>query len=66
MQRLMSSWRLAYFDDIIEKDQARSYKTFFMLTSPQHEIVNAHNYKNIKKLSFFQAQISLECYFSCS
>ena len=37
-----------------------------MLNSADHEILNAYKYKNIKKFSFFQAQISLECYFSCS
>ena len=32
----------------------------FMLNSAEHEIYNAHIYKNIKKkISFFQAQISL-------
>ena len=45
---------------------ARGYKTFFMLNSVEHEILNAHKYKNIKKFSFFQTQISRECYFSCS
>ena len=44
----------------------RGYKTFFMLSSAEHKIINAHKYKNIKKYSFFQAQISLECSFSCS
>ena len=44
----------------------RGYKTFFMLNSVGHEILNAHKYKNIKKFSFFKAQISLEYYFSCS
>ena len=41
----------------------RGYKTFFMLNSVEHEILNAHKYKNIKKFSFFQAHISLEWYF---
>ena len=44
----------------------RDFETFFMLNSAEHEILNAHKYKNIKKLSIIQAQISLECYFSCS
>ena len=44
----------------------RGYKTFFILNSVEHEISNAHKYKNIKKFSFFQAQISGEGYFSCS
>ena len=34
----------------------------FKLNSSEHEILNAHKYKNIKKFSSFQAQISLECY----
>ena len=42
------------------------YKTFFMLNSVEHEILNAHKYKNIKKSSFFQAQISEVGYFACS
>ena len=28
----------------------------FMLNSAEHEILNAHKYKNTKKFSFFQAQ----------
>ena len=34
-----------------------------VLTSAEHEILNAHKFKIIKKVSFFQAHISLECYF---
>ena len=37
-----------------------------MLNSVEHEILNAHKYKNIKKFGFFKAQLSLECYFSRS
>ena len=44
----------------------RGYKTFSMLNSVEHEILNAHKYKKIKKFGFFQAQLSLECYFSRS
>ena len=46
--------------------QARGYKHFFLLSSAEHEIINVHKYKNIKKFSIFQAQISLdlEYYFS--
>ena len=29
----------------------RGYKTFFVLNSVEHEILNAHKYKNIKKFS---------------
>ena len=46
--------------------RARGYKTFFVLNSAEHGILSAHKSKNIKKISIFQAQISLECYFSCS
>ena len=41
----------------------RGYKTFFVLNSAEHGNLNAHKYKNIKKFSFLQAQISQECYF---
>ena len=44
----------------------RGYKTFFVLNSLEHEILNAHKYKNIKKFGIFKAQLSLECYFSRS
>ena len=44
----------------------QGYKTFSMLISTELEILNAHKCKNIEKFIFFQAQISLECYFSCS
>ena len=44
----------------------RGYKTFFVLNSVEHEILNAHKYKNIKKFGFFKAQLSLESYFSRS
>ena len=43
----------------IRSSQARGYKTFFMLNLAEHEILNAHKYKNNKKFSFFLAQISL-------
>ena len=31
---------------------APSYKTFSVLNSAEHEILNAHEYENIKKFSF--------------
>ena len=31
----------------------QGYKTFFILNSVEHEILNAHKYKDIKKFSFF-------------
>ena len=41
----------------------RGYKTFFMLNSVEHEILNAHNYKKYQEIRLFEAQISLECHF---
>ena len=43
-----------------EQSRPRGYKTFFMLNSVEHEIFNAHKYKNIKEFGLFQAQLSLE------
>ena len=37
-----------------KKFLARGYKTFFMLNSAEHEILNVSKYKNIKKLSIFR------------
>ena len=31
----------------------REYKTFFMLNSVEHEILNAHMYKNSKRFGFY-------------
>ena len=36
----------------------------FMRNSAEHEVLNAHKYKSIKKFSLFLAQISQECYIS--
>ena len=38
---------------LMSKTRPQSYKTFFMLNSVEHEILNAHKYKNIKKFIFF-------------
>ena len=32
----------------------RGHKTFSVLNSVEHEILNAHKYKNIKKFGFFR------------
>ena len=45
------------------RTRPRGYKTFFVLNSVEHEILNAHKYKNVKKLGLFKARLSLECYF---
>ena len=47
-------------------NRPRGYKTFFVLNSVEHEILNAHKYKNIKKFGIFKVHVSLECYFSRS
>ena len=39
---------------ILEKNRRRGYKTFFMLNSTEHVILNAHKFKNIKKFGFFR------------
>ena len=51
---------------LLRVSRPRDYKTFFILNSAEHEILNAYKYENIKKFSIFPAQISLGCYFSCS
>ena len=51
--------------ELFKQSWPRGYKTFSMLNSAEHEILNAHRYGNVKKTAF-QAQISLECYFLCS
>ena len=66
---LMQFFTFSYFKVYyiaLKANTTRGYKTFFMLNSAEHEILNAYKYKTIKKFSFFQAQITLECYFSCS
>ena len=35
----------------------RGYKTFFMLNSVEHKILNAHKYKNIKRFGFFLGSV---------
>ena len=37
----------------MNKVRPRGYEIFFMLSSVEHEILNAHKYKNIKKFGFF-------------
>ena len=49
--------------DLLLWSWAPGKKTFFTLNSAEHEILNAHKYKRIKKFSVFQAQISIERYF---
>ena len=69
---LVMSFMVSYFVlslfpvDVFDETWPRGYKTFSMLNSVEHEILNAHKYKNIKIFIFSQTQISRECYFSCS
>ena len=46
--------------------KARGYITFFMLNSAEHDTLNACMYKKYQEINHFQAQVSLECYFSRS
>ena len=41
-----------YWDKYAWANRPWGYKTFSMLNSAQHEILNAHKYENIKKFSF--------------
>ena len=36
-----------------KENRPRGYKTFFMLNSVEHEVLNAHKYENINKFAFF-------------
>ena len=49
-----------------ERTRPRGFETFFVLNSVEHEILNAHKYRNIKKFGLFKAQLSLELLFSRS
>ena len=57
-------WQMAHAHGKL--DWPRGYKTCFVLNTVEHEILNAHKYKNIKKFGLFNAQLSLECHFSRS
>ena len=52
-------WTCIYYHRPIIRSP--SYEKKIMLNSAEHEILNARKYKNIKKFSLFQAQISLQC-----
>ena len=41
----------------------RGYKIFFMLNSNEHEILNSHKYKNIKKSVFLGSDKSRMLFF---
>ena len=59
--RVVPILKRSYF---LEKaNKSRCYKTCSMLNSAEHVNLNATKYKNIKKLSSFQAQISLDAIF---
>ena len=45
--KFLAQWRKAQFD------QGPRFKKKFMLNSAEHEILNAHKFKNTKKFSFF-------------
>ena len=52
------------FKCVIYKTRLRGYKTFFMLNSVEHEILNAHKYKNIKKFGLFRVRLAKNAIFS--
>ena len=43
--------------------RARGYKTFFVLHSVEHEILNAHKYEGIKKFGFLGSDKPRMLYF---
>ena len=45
------------------KIRPRGYKTFFILNSVEHEILNAQKYENIKKFSIFSDSDKLRMLF---
>ena len=44
-------------------NRPRGYKTFFILSSVEHEILNAHKYENIKKNQHFSGLDKLRMLF---
>ena len=48
---------------MIKINWPRGYKAFFVLNSVEHEHLNAHKYKNIKKFGILKVHVSLECNF---
>ena len=42
------------------------YKTFFMLNSIEHEILNAHKYKKYQEIQLFSDSDKPRMLFSCS
>ena len=60
-------WELCTGGDLLaNKSGPEVIKLFSCSTELSMQIFNAHKSKNIKKFSFFQTQISRECFFSCS
>ena len=57
-KKMLTSDNLSNFEHRSKKDLSVEQN------SVEHEILNAHRYKNIKKFSFLQTQISRECFFS--
>ena len=65
MEKMHSKFFPLRVDPLLERfcspgkqTRSREYKKNFMLNSAEHEILKANKYKNIKKISFFQAQMS--------
>ena len=45
---------------------AQGYKTFFMLNSAEHEILNAYKYKRYQEMQLFSDSEKPRMLFSCS
>ena len=51
--RLRECYQSMSLEATSEEDRARGYKTFFMLNSVEHEILNAHKYKKYQEIQLF-------------
>ena len=65
-QKLQEYLHLLWKQSKSDINRAPEYKTFFMLNSVEHEILNSYKYKKYQEIQLFQAQVRGECYFSCS
>ena len=60
---IFSNPSLKYNPKRVKIGVTRGYKRIFMLNSTEHDFLNVHKYKNIKKFSIFQAQTNIQWHF---
>ena len=57
---------LSAIKDVVSYDiRPRGYKTFYMLNLAEHEIKNAHKYRNSQNQWKFQIKVTKASYLSC-